>query len=119
MAIFVISSFFNILYSFVPVPSQGRAWEQSEPTDAKEACHSELVEESALEVTAPASAIEFPTRWNERQVPRELRPQVQILRLRGCAAPLRMTLFLRFAKSEPDLSCVYSTLYYTTRRMGV
>jgi hypothetical protein len=35
------------------------------PTAEKKACHSELVEESALEVTAPASAYEFPTRWSE------------------------------------------------------
>jgi hypothetical protein len=73
---------------------KSRAWQARTVSEVKKACHSELVEESALEVTAHASACEFPTRWKRTQVPRELRPQVQILRLRGCAAPLRMTLFL-------------------------
>jgi hypothetical protein len=78
---------------------------QVHPTAEKKACHSELVEESALEVTAPASAHEFTTRWNELLVPRELRPQVQILRLRF--APLRMTLFKRIAPLRMTLSfCV-------------
>jgi hypothetical protein len=77
---------------------QNRARYKAQPTAQQKACHSELVEESALEVTAPASAIELLTRWDEPQVPRELRPQVQILRLRF--APLRMTRYFCFAKDK-------------------
>jgi hypothetical protein len=72
-----------------------RSWHKACLSARQKACHSELAEESALGHAAPASAYEFPTRWNEPSVPRELQPQVQILRLRF--APLRMTLFLRFA----------------------
>jgi hypothetical protein len=58
--VFLLSSFFYILYSFVPA---GASVAQVHLSVNQKACHSELVEESAREVAAHASAIEFSTRW--------------------------------------------------------